>query len=123
MSRLKHGRVKCSVWINEGIELRYISPSLGDGAFGLQVIQSEALEHLVIRYWLETLSPDLILDSFGLRFEQVENLLQYLRNGYFSWDRSYYVQPDTLPDEHGDISHLERGYGMCQLCRVPVVEV
>jgi hypothetical protein len=100
---------------SEGIELRYISPSLGDGAFGLQVIQSEAPEYLVIRYWLETLSSDLILDSFGLQFEQVENLQQYLRNGYFSWDGSYYVQPDTLPDEHGDISHLERGYAMCQL--------
>jgi hypothetical protein len=64
---------------------------------------------------VEGLPPELILDSFGLRFEQVENLRQYLRHGYFSWDGSFYVQPDMLVDMNAELSHLETGYGMCQL--------
>jgi alpha-galactosidase len=100
---------------NQEVELRYTSPSLGDGAFRLQAIRSEARDRIVIRYWLEALPQNLILDSFGLRFEQIENLRQYLRNGYFSWDGSFYVQPDTLPDVQEDSSHFERGYGMCQI--------
>ena len=96
----------------EYIELCYTSQSLDRGLFGLQAHQSN--EQIRIRYWVERLRPDLVLDSFGLRFEQVENLRQYLRNGYFSWDGSYYVQPDTLPDLAENVSRLETGYSMCQ---------
>jgi hypothetical protein len=93
------------------IDLRYTSPALGNGAFRLQAVPSEEGDRLALRYWVEALPKDLVLDSFGLRFEQVENLRQFLRNGYFSWDGSYYVQPDTM----AGISRLETGYGMCQL--------
>ena len=96
---------------HEGIELRYLSPSLGRGIFGLQANQSDS--QIKIRYWVEGLPPDLVLDSFGLRFDQVENVRQYLRNGYFSWDGSYYVQPDTIPVDPS-AAHVETGYGMCQ---------
>lgn len=97
---------------SEQIELRYTSLSLGGSAFGLKVIHQE--ERISIRYWLERLPLDLILDSFGLRFEQVENVRQFLRNGYFSWDGSYYVQPDTLPTIEEGMPRVETGYGMCQ---------
>lgn len=97
---------------NEEIQLRYTSPSLGGGAFQLQAIHLD--EKIKIRYWLEGLPPDLTLDSFGLRFDQVENVRQFLRNGYFSWDGSYYVQPDTIPTTEEDIPRFETGYGMCQ---------
>ncbi|HSL42412.1 MAG TPA: glycoside hydrolase family 36 protein [Anaerolineales bacterium] len=96
------------------IELLYKSPALGSGSFQLQVAPSETEKRISVRYWLENPPPDLTLDSFGLRFEQVENVRQFLRNGYFSWDGSYYVQPDTLPDVEEGANRLETGYGMCQ---------
>ncbi len=39
--------------------------------------------------------PDRV-DSFGLRFERIENLRAYLRNGYYSWDGSSFVEPEGL---------------------------
>ncbi len=95
------------------MELRYTSPSLGGGAFHIRAIRSDS--QITVRYWLDGLPQDLILDSFGLRFEQVEHVYQYLRNGYFSWDGSYYVQPGALTEIDADISHLETGYGICQI--------
>jgi hypothetical protein len=99
----------------ERIELRYTASELGQGTFRIQALRSQTQDRLVLRYWLEGISKDLSLDSFGLRFEQVENVHQFLRNGYFSWDGSYYVQPDALNDADTEMSHLETGYGMCQL--------
>src|SRR5215211_2277881 len=96
----------------EYIELRYTSQSLARGLFRLQAHQSNA--QIRIRYWVEGLPPDFVLDSFGLRFEQVENVRQYLRIGYLSWDGSYYVQPETLPDLAENVSRLETGFSMCQ---------
>ena len=97
------------------IELRCAAAALGRGVFGLKVSHPGAQSHIVIRYWVTGLPDELVLDSFGLRFEQVENIRQYLRNGYFSWDGSFYVQPDTLADFDEAHPALERGYGMCQL--------
>jgi hypothetical protein len=97
------------------IELRYTSAVLGDGAFGLKAAHADGQGHIWIQYWVEGLPLELVLDSFGLCFEQMENLRQYLRNGYFSWDGSYYVQPDTLPDSNEVDPRLETGYAMCQL--------
>ena len=99
----------------ERIELRYTSSELGEGTFRIQALRSQTQDRLVLRYWLEDLPTDTVLDSFGLCFEQVENVHQYLRNGYFSWDGSYYVQPDALKNINTEVSHLETGYGMCQL--------
>jgi alpha-galactosidase len=100
---------------NEQIKLRYTSAALGIGAFGVQATHADAHGYVWLSYWVEELPDDLMLDSFGLRFEQVENVRQYLRNGYFSWDGSYYVQPDTIDDFEKGTSYLETGYGMCQL--------
>jgi alpha-galactosidase len=56
-----------------------------------------------------TYSPD----DFGICFKHVENLWQYLRNGYNSWDGSYYVDPEALQGIEAVSNH---GYGMVQLC-------
>jgi hypothetical protein len=39
-----------------------------------------------------TLQP---IDSLGLRVGRATNVLRYLRNGYMSWDGSYFVEPDS----------------------------
>lgn len=39
-----------------------------------------------------TLEP---LDSLGLRIGRVANVHRYLRNGYMSWDGSYFIEPDS----------------------------
>ena len=100
---------------DEMIELRYTAAGLGDGAFWLRATRLPTQDRISIQYWLEDLPQDLLLDSFGLHFEQVENLRQFLRNGYFSWDGSYYVQPDSMTGLGEDMPQLTRGYGMCQL--------
>jgi hypothetical protein len=79
------------------IELRYTAPTLGDGVFGVQVI-GESESRVWLRYWIDGLGEDVPLDSFGLCFERVENLRAYLRNGYTSWDGSFYVEPAALFD-------------------------
>ncbi|MGH8189125.1 MAG: hypothetical protein ACREUC_21390, partial [Steroidobacteraceae bacterium] len=37
---------------------------------------------------------DASIDSIGVRIGKVSNVLRYLRNGYTSWDGSYFVEPD-----------------------------
>jgi alpha-galactosidase len=63
-----------------------------------------------VRYWLEGLSTDFRLQSFGLRFDVVENLRVFLRNGYFSWDGSFYVQAEEVA-----VGHRTQGYAVTQL--------
>jgi alpha-galactosidase len=42
---------------------------------------------------LAGLSPDRIVDSLGLRFHTVVGVGRYLRNGYQSWDGSFFARP------------------------------
>ncbi|WP_158266301.1 glycoside hydrolase family 36 protein [Allosphingosinicella deserti] len=39
------------------------------------------------------------LDSLGLRFEGIGGVRRYLRNGYQSWDGSWFVEPGTPPGD------------------------
>lgn len=96
------------------IELRYTAPALGDGVFGVKVT-GESETRVWLRYWLEGLSEAIPLDSFGLCFERVENLRAYLRNGYTSWDGSFYVEPAALHDWEDYEARPETGYAMTQL--------
>jgi hypothetical protein len=99
----------------EYMELHYTASELGNGTFGVKVAYPVPEHNLWIQYWVEKLPQGLVLDSFGLRFEQVENVRQFLRSGYFSWDGSYYVQPDSLPEVGENVVRFEKGYGMCQI--------
>ncbi|MBI5714205.1 MAG: alpha-galactosidase [Chloroflexi bacterium] len=91
----------------------YHSPELGQGSFYLEVRKDGDV--IELRYWLEDAPPALDLYSFGLRFAAVENLRLYLRNGYFSWDGSFYVQPESLSDFESDEERPEVGYAVTQL--------
>ena len=66
--------------------------------------------HLGMRYGLSGFPETEALRSFGIRFEQVSNLRAFLRNGYFSWDGSYYVQPEEYA-----VGATVQGYAMAQL--------
>ncbi len=66
--------------------------------------------HLGLRYGLTGFPEGAALRSFGIRFEQISNLRAFLKNGYFSWDGSYYVQPEEYP-----IGMTAQGYAMTQL--------
>ena len=47
-----------------------------------------------LRFGLEGITRE--IDSLGFRFTAIEGVRRYLRNGYQSWDGSYFVEPGTL---------------------------
>lgn len=98
----------------DGLTFRCSAPALEGGVFYLNV-SHDAKGRVWLRYWLEGLPERFVLDSFGLRFEAVENLRSFLRNGYFSWDGSFYVQPDAMDDFEDYEARPEVGYAMTQL--------
>jgi alpha-galactosidase len=93
--------------------LHYNLPALENGSFHVEIVQ-ETPEHCWLSYWLESLPDDFVLDSFGIRFEKLSNLRAFLRNGYFSWDGSFYVEPEHI-DSPAPTPFLEQGYAMTQL--------
>ncbi|MCZ2098609.1 MAG: alpha-galactosidase [Anaerolineae bacterium] len=86
------------------LHLRMAAPALGGAALDVAISQRGA-DAWALRYALDG-DPGVALDSFGVRFEAVENLRVWLRNGYFSWDGSRYVEPGPPADP---------GYAMTQL--------
>ncbi|MDX1416001.1 MAG: glycoside hydrolase family 36 protein [Candidatus Promineifilaceae bacterium] len=97
------------------LELRYTAPALQDGRFGLELVEENERDRLWLRYWLEDFPKDQTLDSFGLQIAAVDNLRAYLRQGYTSWDGSYYVQPDAMIDFGADEPRPATGYAMTQI--------
>jgi len=93
--------------------VRYTAAELGEGVFGLEIWKEG--ERLALIYWLQGLPADRPLEAIGLRFAVVENLRQYLCSGYFSWDGSFYVQPEGLADFAADEPRPETGYALTQL--------
>lgn len=92
------------------IQLRYTLPAAG--TFGIDVVTDSQPRSL--HYWLEGLPDGFDLDSFGIRFARIENARAYLRNGYFSWDGSFYVEVEGAAAITPAPS-LEKGYSMTQL--------
>ncbi len=66
---------------------------LEDGAATLEVDAGEATH---LRFRLVGISKEREIASFGLRFS-LSGARSYLRNGYQSWDGSYFVEPGTQP--------------------------
>ena len=93
----------------DGLHYAVCFPALlRGGSFHVEV-GCEEEGRCVIRYWLEALPDDFVLDSFGITFAGVHNLNTFLRSGYLSWDGSYYVQPELTPGT------TVQGYAMTQL--------
>lgn len=100
------GRISC-----RGITLKGIEPII-DGKVpqhGLGEISTDAIRWSLeagaavleidtdsgLRFRLEGLPANRPIDSLGLRFTEVAGLRRYLRNGYQSWDGSFFVEPGT----------------------------
>lgn len=86
---------------------RWFSNLPGGGRFGLEAHEESGAIRLRCR--IDGVPPE-TLDSFGLRFDTVSNALRFLRNGYFSWDGSRYVDIDQLDPA----TFPETGYAMVQ---------
>jgi hypothetical protein len=70
---------------------------------------------MILRYRIDGWPQDWSLDSFGLSIGEVGNLRSYLRNGYTSWDGSFYVEPEALRGLGLIDDKMRQGYGMTQL--------
>jgi alpha-galactosidase len=115
VSPLLNGEAVRMMLIEERIEdlAIYRHYRVDEISFHLAIEQSD-VQNCQMRYWLENLPANLNLYSFGIQFQALENLRAYLRNGYFSWDGSYYVQPEQIKKD-GFVPKLEQGYAMTQL--------
>jgi alpha-galactosidase len=66
---------------------------------GIAVLEIEAGDTPRLVFRLEGIPDERTIDSLGLRFGSVDGARLYLRNGYQSWDGSFFVEPGT---EAGD---------------------
>ncbi len=112
-SRLENARSILKTHTDDHIQLLYDAPILGSGTFQIELVQVDD-KHCWLRYWIENIPNDFELNSFGVLFETLSNLRAFLRNGYFSWDGSFYVQPEQI-DTKLPVPKLEQGYAMTQL--------
>jgi len=85
------------------------------GVFGIAISQEAVSGRCWLYYWLEGLAENFVLDSFGICFSSIKNLRAYLRNGYNSWDGSFYVEPEGLQDFEPYEHRPETGFAMTQL--------
>lgn len=90
----------------DGTLLQFESPNVASGIFFIE-LKSENPSQWAMRYWIGNLPTDFVLDSFGIRFQSIENVRAFLRSGYFSWDGSEFVQAEAQPEVVG--------YAMTQL--------
>ena len=88
----------------------YVSWSLDDGSTIDLHLDGERID---IR--LTGFAGERRLHSLGLRIGRAGNVRQYLRNGYMSWDGSYFVEPDTAREVVDADPTLAEGYAATAL--------
>ncbi|MGV3649807.1 MAG: glycoside hydrolase family 36 protein [Devosia sp.] len=62
--------------------------------FVLTITNEPARTRLDMR--VEGFAGTLAPSAIGLRLSRIDNVQRYLRNGYMSWDGSYFVEPDAV---------------------------
>jgi len=82
---------------------------------GLAVLHVEPGERPSLRLSLEGIVPDRPISSLGLRFGNVEGARLYLRNGYQSWDGSFFVAPGTPSGDGPPAKAPTLGFAMTAL--------
>jgi alpha-galactosidase len=94
------------------------SAATGAGArtvFSLRITRLPNEQAVLLDAALESAEPDVALQSIGLRIGSTEGVLRYLRNGYTSWDGSYFVEPDKARGEIDPGAAALTGYAMTAL--------
>lgn len=84
---------------------RYSAPALRGGSLHLIVALSADGSAGWLRYELEGLPADLVLDSFGLCFEAVTGVRALLRQGCHSWDGSALLAVATVVENEPLTGH------------------
>lgn len=64
---------------------------------------------------LSGFNGELRLDALGLHIGSAANVRQYLRNGYMSWDGSYFVEPDAAREVVKSDPTIAQGYAATAL--------
>ena len=81
------------------------------GCIVLEAVSEDETVRLDV--WAEGI--DRPLDSLGLRFADIAGVRRYLRNGYQSWDGSYFVAPGTPPGDGPPAKAPTLGFAMTAL--------
>ena len=84
-------------------------------SIALEIRRTTADDALTLEVVLQGMSPKARLDSIGVRFGRVEGIRRYLRNGYTSWDGSYFIEPANAADWSEAGPAASRGYAMTAL--------
>lgn len=82
---------------------------------GQAILEIERGQIIRLRFRVEGLPADREIDSLGLRFGRVEGVRSYLRNGYQSWDGSFFVEPGTPPGDGPPAKAPTLGFAMTAL--------
>lgn len=82
---------------------------------GTAVLEIDEGEQIRLRFRLEGIAPDRAIDSLGLRFGSVEGVRSYLRNGYQSWDGTFFAEPGTQADDGPPAKAPTLGFAMTAL--------
>lgn len=108
-------RAGCIVPLIDGVVPDHGTPQVEDGTVRWPLDRGDVLLRverdgtmLRLRIELCGIVPDRPIDSIGLRFEDVTGVRQYLRNGYHSWDGSFFADPgmragDAPPGKEPDL--------------------
>jgi len=103
----------------DGVVPDHAAPETGDDGVTWLLADGSRFEMRLsgreIRLGLSGFAGTLRLDSLGLRIGSAGNVRQYLRNGYMSWDGSYFVEPDTARDVVGADPAIASGYAATAL--------
>jgi alpha-galactosidase len=82
---------------------------------GVAILEIEPGQIVRMRFRVEGLPADRAIDSLGLRFCRVEGIRSYLRNGYQSWDGSFFVEPGTPAGDGPPAKAPTLGFAMTAL--------
>ena len=95
---------------------KLIDSEVGEDVGQMRVrISTTPSQNISVQYSMRNVPSNRNFYSFGLRFDSVAGLHRYLRNGYHSWDGSYFVQPGEIRRLGYSSPRFDLGYGATEL--------
>ncbi len=94
----------------EAVGITGISWRLDDGSLVTLRVSGESLD-----LTLSEFAGERQLAALGIHIGSIANVRQYLRNGYMSWDGSYFVEPDAARDVVVSDPTISQGYAATAL--------